>query len=816
MNDLLQDVRYGVRLLLKDRGFTIAALLTLALCIGANTAIFSIVSSVLLKPLPFAESEQMVTIYNSYPKAGAERASTGIPDYFDRLAGTTAFSEMALYQTTGLTVGEAGKPERVDAMAVTPSFFRLLRVPPLKGHTFTEQEGEIGTEKNAILSYGYWMERFAGRDPVGQTLRVSGVPYTIVGVMPRDFVFADPETKVYIPLRITQEMRADDRRHSNSWTTIARLKPGFTLEQAQAQINSINAQNRERFPAFREILDQAGFHSVVANYQNDLTRDIRSTLYLLQIGVLMVLLIGCVNIANLILVRSTGRSRELATRAALGAGNLRLIRQLLSESVVLGLLGGLLGLAVGYAGLRMFMTFGAEHLPRATDVQLDGVVIGITIALSIVAGLIFGIIPALRLRGADLNSVFREEGRAVAVSKQAAAARGVLVVTQVALAFAMLIGAGLLLTSFANTLAVDPGFKADHVLTANVSLPVTRYPDDNARRQMHERIVTQLRAIPGVESAALTSSLPLGDDHNSSVITAEGYVPQPGESVLSPMQIVATEGYFETMGIAVVKGRSFTSADRADGLPAIMIDEWLADKYFAGKDPIGKRICQCVPGLDVGEDEVWRTIVGVVKTVKMEDLTGDQTPGQYYYPAAQDPSSHMFLVVRTKVEPATLIGAVRSAVTSLDPDLPVYSVATMEETLAKSLATTRVRTVLLAGFGSIAVLLAAIGIYGVLAYSVAQRRAEIGVRLALGSPTSSVFGLILAQGMKLLLAGVVIGGFATLFLSRLVESLLFGVTATDPLVYVVVATVLSAVSLVACAVPARRAMRVEPGVALRG
>jgi predicted permease len=817
MSDLLQDVRYGVRLLFKDRGFTVAALLTLALCIGANTAIFSIVSSVLLRPLPFSQPEQLVYIYNSYPNAGADRGSTGIPDYYDRLAQTTAFQEIALYQSTGLTIGEVGKPERVQALGVTPSFFRLLRVPPLQGHVFTEQEGEIGNEKNLVLSYSYWKERFGGRNAIGQTLRVAGQSYTIVGVMSRNFVFEDPEIQMYLPLAITQEMRSDDRRHSNSWSMIARMKPGVTLAVAQAQINAVNASNDKRFPAFHELLEKAGFHTVVANYQKDLTRDIRSTLYLLQIGVLMVLLIGCVNIANLILVRSTSRSRELATRAALGAGNMRLIRQLLSESVVLGIMGGALGLLVGFGCLKLFMTFGAEHLPRASEIHLDGVVVAGTIALSIVAGFVFGIIPALRLRGADLNSVFREVGRAVAVSKQAAAARSVLVVTQVALAFAMLIGAGLLLTSFANTLAVDPGFKADRVLTARISLPITRYANVESTRQIEGRILEAARRIPGVESAAMSTAIPLGDEFDSSVMTAEGYVPRADESIVSPKRIMASSSYFETLGIPIIKGRGFTDADREDGMQVAVIDEWIANKYFAGKDPIGKRICQCVPELATADDTiVWKTVVGVAKTVHMETLTGDKTPGQYYFSLPQETRSHVYLIMRAAGEPAALLPALRKAVTSLDPDLPVYSVKTMEENMSASVATARVRTILLAGFGAVAMLLAAIGIYGVLAYSVAQRRAEIGVRLALGSPTSSVFGLVLAQGARLLGWGLLIGGTATIFLSRLVASLLFGVTTTDPVVYALVALVLSAIALVACAVPARRAMLVEPGIALRG
>ncbi|HEX6693531.1 MAG TPA: ABC transporter permease [Longimicrobiales bacterium] len=816
MPDLVQDVRYGIRLLIKDRGFTIAALLTLALCIGANTAMFSIVSSVLLKPLPFPDSDRIVTLYNSYPNAGAERASAGIPDYFDRLAGTTAFEELALYQESGLTIGEAGKPERVSAMRVTPSLLRLLKVSDMQqGRIFTEEEGELGQTNRAVLTHGFWQERYAGKNVTGEILRVSGEAFTIVGVLPRNFVFEEPGIQLFVPLVITPDMRSDERRHGNSWNMLGRLKPDATLAQAQAQIDAVNAANDQRFPQFRELLAKAGFHTVVANYRNDLIRDVRGTLVLLQAGVFVILLIGCVNIANLILIRSTSRSRELATRAAFGASNRRLIRQLLSESVVLSIAGGALGLVVGYGALKLFLAFGADQLPRVQDIHLAGDVILATFGLALLAGLTFGCIPALRLWRADLNAVFREEGRAVAVSRQAAAARGVLVVTQVALAFAMLIGAGLLLKSFANTLAVDPGFKPENVLTANISLPYTSYQDDNARRQATDEILERVRNVPGVQYAGATAVLPMSDDFSSSVITAEGYVPDPGESVLSPMSVMASPGYFESMGIEMVSGRTFTNADREGGLPVAIIDEWLAQRYFPGQDPIGKRICQCIPGVDIGSDLEWKTIVGVAHTLRMEKLAGDKIQGQYYFPLSQEPRSHVYLTVRANGDPLTLIPALRAGVTSVDPDLPLYDIATMNERISTSLADNRIRTVLLVGFGVIAVLLAAIGIYGVLAYSVLQRTSEIGVRLALGSSTSTVFRLIVAQGMKLLGGGLVIGGAAALMLGKLVEGFLFGVTAREPVVYVAVAVLLSGVALIACAVPARRAMTVEPGVALR-
>ena len=818
MDALLRDIRYGLKRLGKDRGFLFSALLTLGLCVGANAAIFSVVRSVLLKPLGFPESERVVLIYNSYPNANAPRASAGVPDYFDRLEATSAFEEIALVQDRGLTVGETGATERLTGSRVTPSFFRLLRTPAAAGRTFTEEEGEPGSERHVVLSWGFWQERFAGRaDAVGQDVRIDGLAYSVVGVMPREFLYQNPNVRMWIPLAFSAADRSDDQRHSNNFQMIARMRPGVSLEQAQGQIDAVNSANLERFPQWRELLTNAGFHTVVTSLRAEMTRDIRSTLVLLQVGVLLVLIIGCVNIANLILVRATSRTREMATRLALGAGRGRLARQLLTESVVLGLLGGVLGLVVGRAGLLIFSVLGAADLPRGSEIRMDASVTAFTFVLAAFAGLLFGGLPVVRLRNADLSTVFREEGRTGTAGRSTMSLRGMLVSAQVAAAFALLIAAGLILVSFARTLAIDPGFEADGLLTANVSLPITRYGSDEERVTFQTRALERIRALPGVSAASATSLIPFSGDFSSSVVTPQGYVPQPGESPISPIQSYVATDFFETMGIELVSGRTFTPQDAGDSEPVIIVDEWLARRYWPGEDPVGRGLYEGIP--DVGLDNITRLrrIVGVVREIRVANLAGEQPAGHFYIPLAQSPRINLVLAIRSSAaEPAASLSApLRAAIAEIDPDLPVYGITTMRERAADSLRTERARAALLLAFGAIALTLAAIGIYGVLAYAVSLRTGEIGIRMALGSPGAAVFGLVLRQGLAWVGAGLLVGLLASLALGRMLRGLVHGVGTTDPLVFGAVLALLAAVAVVACIVPARRAARVSPTIAMR-
>lgn len=815
MENLIKDARFALKLLWKERSFTAAALLTLALCIGANTAMFSVVNSVLLKPLPFAHPDELVRIQNSYPKAGVERGSNGVPDYYDRRE-LQVFENVAMFDSEGMTIGESGRPQRVVGLAATPSLFELLGVEAALGRTFTAEEGEPGNDRRALLSYGLWQEEFAGApDVVGRTIRINDVAHTITGVMPRGFVFEDPEVQLWIPLAFTAEQRSDDARHSNSWEMLARLNAGMSVERAQAEIDALNARLDEQFPQLQEILRNVGFRTVVADYQSDMTREVAGTLWLLQAGVLLVLLIGCVNIANLVMVRSTARHRELATRSALGAAHGRLVRQLITEGVVLSVLGGLLGLIAGWACVRGIATFAAAELPRGAEIGMDLRTVLVAGSISLAAGLIFGAIPVARLMRGELSSVFREEGRTGTASRTTRALRGGLVIAQVSLAFALLIGAGLLVASFVRMVRVDPGFQADHLLTASLSMPVTRYPDDDARRQFTSLLIDRVRAMPGVRNAVATNVLPFGDNMNASVVTPEGYMPVPGEALSAPINSRVTDGYFEAMGIQVHGGREFTHGDAANAPLVAMVDRTLAERFWQGRDPIGQRIAQGTPGVGKDDELTYRTVVGVVDEVRVMGITGEQPPGHYYTPLAQQPASGLFVAVRTQSEPLALANALRALTAELDPDMPLHQVLSMEQRVSSSLTSERARMVLLAGFAALALLLSAIGIYGVLAYTVAQRSAEIGIRMAVGSSAADVFRMVLGEGARLVGAGLVLGLAGSVALSRLVSSMLYGVAPTDPLVYVVVLVLLSVTALVASAVPARRAMRVDPIVAMR-
>jgi putative ABC transport system permease protein len=813
MTSITRDTRFAVKLLLKNRAFTISAVLTLALCIGANTAIFSVLNSVLLKPLPFEGANRLVRIYNSYPVAGVERGGAAAPDYFDRRE-LPALESVAMATGQGMTIGESGRPERVRGRAVTPSFFELLGVAPVVGRTFLPEEGEPEANRVAVLSWGLWQERYGGAgDVAGSTIRINDVTHTIVGVMPRNFVFEDSETRLWVPIAFTAAQRGDNARHSNNWDMIARLRPGSTVAQAQQQIDALNAQIAERLPQLRELLSQVGYRAVVVDYRADTTRDVRGTLLLLQAGVIVVLLIGCINIANLVLVRSTARHRELATRAALGAGRRRLATQMLTESIVLALLGGIAGVLVGWAAVRAFARFATTDLPRSVEIGMDPLTLLVSLAVAGFAGVLFGAMPVARLLHADLSTVFRDEGRSGTAGRTTGTWRSALVVAQVSLAFALLVGAGLMLVSFARTLDVDPGFDAADVVTARLPLPVTRYPDAQARRTFAAQLLERVRALPGVQYAAVTSMLPFGGEMNASAVTPEGFEPRADDPLIAPVNTLASTDYFDAMGIDVVAGRAFTEADAAGALPVAMVDRYLAERFWPGADPIGKRLGQGVA--TAGDEIVFRTVVGVVEDVRVASLTGDQPLGHFYIPAAQQPTAQPFLVVRTSLPLEAVAGPLRRVVLELDPDLPLADVRPLGARLADSVATERLRMLLLVGFGGLALFLAAIGLYGVLAYSVTQRSAEIGIRMALGSSARAVFTLILRQGAKLVGLGLGLGVIGSIAAGRMLQSMLYGVRPNDPFILASVLAVLAVTGVVACILPARRAMRVDPMIAIR-
>lgn len=809
-------------MLAKERTFGATVLLTLAVCIGANVAIFSVIHTVLLEPLPFHEPDRLVNVFNSYPGAGAPRASNGTVDFFQRRANVDSFEDVALYDGTGATVGEAGNTERVSIIQVTPSFFPLLGVEAARGRTFTEEEMEEGNELKALLTDAYWREHFGGApDVVGRELRVNGRPYSVVGVLPAGFRMPQRnDVRFFVPIGFSEEDRQLDRWHSNNYSMLARLRPGATIEQARAQNLALNDALIDQWPlpGARQILEDAGYTTVVVDAREDLVRDVAPLLYMLWAGVGFVLLIGCVNVANLMLARAQARTGEVATRLALGAPRIRVARQVLTESMVMGVIGGVLGIGLGGVGLRLLQQLGAAELPRGTEVGIDFPVILFTLALALGAGVLFGSIPFAQIVRGDLTAVFRAEGRTGTAGRRAALIRNGLVTSQVALAFVLLIGAGLMLMSFRAALSVDPGFEPEGVLTAFVSLPAARYGDGEARRQLVDELLREVRGLPGVQAAGVTSQLPFTGSNSSSVVMPEGYVPAPGESLLSPLQASVAPGYFEAMGIGLVDGRTFRDSDGPDVPNVMVIDEWLARRYWPDGSPLGDRMFNGVPGMDSIPDDQIFTVVGVVKTIKHNDLTAPASEhvGAYYFPYDQAPRSFLTLAVRSGTDPAGLTPGLRRTLADIDPELPLFGVETMASRIDESLASRRAPLILLGVFAAVALLLAVVGIYGALAYSVSQRNREIGIRMAMGSAPNTVFRSVVMEGMRLVLLGLGVGAVAALLVTRLVQSMLFGVQATDPRVLVVVGVILALAALVACSVPARRATTVDPVRALAG
>ena len=817
---MASDLRVGLRLLLKDKAFTITAAATLAMCIGANTALFSVVHNVLLRPLPVPESERLVLMSNTYPKAGANGlGSSGVPDYYDRIRDVSVLEDQALYHTRTMAIDQNGTPARVLGMIATPSLFHLIKATPQIGRTFSDPEGEIGNERRVILSYALWQSAFGG-DPqiVGKDARINSQPYNIVGVMPRGFLFMEPDVMMWIPAAFTPAQKSDEERHSNNWRNVGRLKPGATLQQAQSQVDGLNAANMERFPQYKQLLIDAGFRTVVTQLQDFLVRDVRQILYLMWGGALFVLLIGAVNVANLVLVRSRVRIKELATRLALGAGRARVARQLVVESVLLTMVSAAIGLLLGYAALRFLTTLNLQDLPRAGEIRLDGIVVAFTLGIAAVIGLTLGLIPVATVLPANLTSVLREEGRTGTSGRGARTLRRSLVVAQVAFAFVLLIGAGLLFASFRRILSVDPGFRPEGVLTASVTLPRARYTDAKAMIAFHSEALRRIRALPGVTSAGATDWVPLSGNHNDSVILAEGYQMQPGESVISPANADVTPGYFESMGARLARGRFFDQRDVTGAQRVLIVDEKLAQRFWPNQNPVGRRMYRPTDLnhiTSVTEKTVFLTVVGVIKDMKLHDLAEDnKTVGTYYYPMDQDASTAVTFVLKTPGDPGSLTSSLRAVLQEIDRELPVFDVRTMEDRLAQSLMTKRSPVLLSLGFGAVALLLSAIGIYGVLAYLVAQRKKEIGIRMALGSSTLAIFELVLREGLLLIALGFAAGAAGAVALRRTLESQLFGVSASDPAVLAGVTGLLAAVAIVACALPARRATRIDPMVAL--
>ena len=818
---MFSDLRVSLRLLWKDKAFTITAAVTLAVCIGANAALFSVVRGVLLKPLAMPDADRVVLAGNAYPGAGVDQPiGAAVPDYFDRLRDITAFSDQALIKQDRRSIEQAGGAASVEGMVVTPSFFRVAAVKPQLGRTFTDDEGEIGHELETVLSDAYWRSQFGGdRSVVGRQLRIDGRPHTIVGVMPPQFRPTDADIALWTPMAFTAKEKSDDQRHSNNVINIARLKPGATVQQAQAQIDKLNAANLERFPQLKEVLINAGFHTIVTRLQDQMVKEVRPVLYLMWGGSLCVLLIGWVNVANLVLVRSRVRLKELATRMAIGAGTWRIARQLAVEHVLLSFGAALAGIAIGFMALRAMNTINLQDLPRAQDISLDTVVVSDTLIAAAAIGLVLGLIPIVATLRANAVTVLREEGRSATSGRGAQLLRRVLVVAQVGSAFVLLIGAGLLFATFRKVLAVNPGFTTTGVLTAAVSLPNARYGDDDARRRFTDEALRRVRTLPGVTMAGATDSIPLGNNGSASAILAEGYTIRKGESLVAPSEVRISPGYFEAIGAKLRAGRFFTEHDAGGSLRVIMVDDRLARRFWPNQNPIGRRMYRPTDGASdltaVTEKTQFMTVVGVIAEMKLRNLTdGDRLVGAYFLPLSQEPQGGLTFVLKTKSDPALLSGTVRREVAAIDGQLPVFEIQPMTHWTERSVATRRAPALLSIVFGFVALFLAAIGIYGMLAYLVTQRRKEIGIRVALGSSAGGVFHLVLREGLVLVAIGLLVGGVGSAFLRTTLESQLFGVSASDPLVLLLVSALLLVIAFIACAVPARRATKIDPLLAL--
>ena len=817
MEKLIRELKMSIRSLARSKGYGLAVVITLSACVAVNVAIFAIVNSVLLRPLPVPNAQQIVLMSNRYPKAGVpDQYISASGDYYDRLKYVTALQDQAEFRFADQTLTINGMPQQAKGMIATPSIFPLLQVQPVLGRAFTEAEGEIGSEQKVILSYGLWQELYGGdRNVLGKELRLSGRPFIIVGVMPRNFVFINAEVRLWIPAAFTAEEKT--AHHNNNWYSIGRLKPGAAIQQVQAQVNALNAANLERLPQMKELLINAGFHTAVEPLQDMLVRDVKALLYLLWAGAVFVLLIGALNVANLALARVSLRKKEVATRLALGAGHVRLMGHFLAENALLAAMSCVLGVGLGAGILRALALAGLNHFPRAYEVTISGNVIAIAALMAAAAGALITALSVLGFPKQGLQEVLREDERTGSGSKSTRLVRQGLVVAQIGFAFSLLFGAGLLLASFRQLLDVNPGFRTKGIVTASISAPDTKYKDPVQQDALMTRALESIREMPGVLSAGATTTIPLGGNYNNSVILAEGHTMQPGESVISPNRLAVSPGYLETMGIALLRGRDFQDSDNQNSPRVVIVDQNLAERFWPNRDPLGQRMYE--PGehaqLTSDEHTVWYRVVGVVRSVRLQDLSGSgNLTGTYYLPFAQRTSNSFTLAINTAADSAATIPGIRAQLAAVDPDLALFDVRTMAQREELSLSSRRTSMLLALAFGVLALFLAAIGIYGVLAYLVAQRRREIGIRVALGSTHSGIVRLVIREGFVLVGVGLAMGMVAAVSLRSAIRSEIYGVGPLDPLVVGGVTLVFAVVALCACIVPARRAARVDPMIVL--
>ncbi|HBB94001.1 MAG TPA: hypothetical protein DC054_01305 [Blastocatellia bacterium] len=801
METFFKDLRYGIRSLLKQPAFTLVAVSTLALAIGGNSAMFTVVNAVLLRPLQYPEASRIVVLEGINPPRGITQSNMSIPDFANWQNQNQVFEQMAGFIAGGVLLNNGDETERVHGTAVTADFFNLFRTPSLRGRTLQPDDAQAGRDPVAVLSFGLWQRRFgANASIVGSKVTINGKATTIVGVMPQGFDYPS-QSETWVPLPLDPAKEARDNRFIN---VIGRLKPGVSVSQAQAQLDTINQRLAQSYNETNR-----GWTVKVTSLQDRLVSDVRLSLLVLLCAVAFVLLIACANIANLLLARATARQKEMAVRTALGASRLRIIRQLLTESLLLSFFGGGFGLLLSFWLTRLLIVLSPANTPRFDEIRPDTRVFIFTIALTLLTGLIFGLAPALQASRSDQSEALKEGSRGNAGGARSNRVRGLLMVAEIAMSFMLLVGAGLLIKSFMHLREVTPGFNADNVLTMRISVPPGKFPAGEPRLQFFQQAIDRVHSLPGVQSAGMVLSLPLGGDTFN---VWRGYIregrPATPEENGDAAFLAATPDYFQTLQIPLMAGRNFNDRDVENSTKVVIVNETMARKLWPGQSPLGKHIT-------IWRDEKFpREIVGVVGETK---ASLDNEPGeQMYVPYGQDASwGSMSFVVRTSGDPANAAAAVRNEIRSLDKGAPVFNVRPMNDVLATSVAPRRTPMLLLSAFAGAALLLAMIGIYGVTAYYVTQRTQEIGIRMALGAQMSDVLKLVLKGGMALALFGIVAGFAGAFAVTRWMTTLLFGVKPTDVLTFIAVSISLLVTALLACYIPARRATKVDPLVALR-
>jgi putative ABC transport system permease protein len=807
LHTLLQDIRYGVRTLLAKPVVALLAVIALALGIGASTAIFSVVNTVLLHALPYPNADRLVMIWEQNRPRSRDHNVISPANFLDWREQNKVFEDMSAFYGATYNLTGLGNPEEVTGMAASPSLFNVLGSHAVLGRTFTQDDGVTGNDNVAVLSYGFWQKHFAGdRNVVGKAFALDGVPITVVGVMPEGFDFFVKENsnikknpEFWLPIAFTERSRL---RGGRSLSAIGVLKPGVTIEQARAEMSALGSRLEQQYPDFNQ-----GWGITLVPLHTQFSGDLRPALMILLIAVGFVLLIACANVANLLMARSVARQKEFAIRTALGAGRLRLLRQLLTESLLLALAGCAIGLLVARWGVDALLAIAPRDLLSFTTVAIDKRVLGFALALAVLTSLIFGLLPALEASRASTSESLKEGGRG-STSGRAHRVLNWFVIAQVALSLMLLIGSGLMIKSLMRLQSVNPGFDLNNVLTASLSLPRAKY-DAPRRIEFFQQLLVRVRQLPGVSAAGAASAPPFMGLGAATGFDIEGQPELPSSQKATTDVRVVDQDYFKTMAIPLLKGRTFTDREETQESRVVIISDGLARLYFAGENPLGKRIT-----IDMKDQNDPCEIIGVVGDVKMKGLDIATRP-MVYWPHAELPYLSMTLVVRTKGDPAAMTGALEREVRAIDKDQPISDVRTMNEWLADSIARARFATFLLGVFAMVALLLASLGIYGVMAYTVTQRTNEIGIRMALGATRSNVVRLVLKRGVVLALIGVAMGLIGSLGLTRLLGGFLFGVSVTDPAIFGVVPILLLAIAVLAVYLPARRATKVDPLVALR-